>query len=104
MNEEKIQELLLRLLEDMAIVKSKLDLVEEIKVDAKETNAKIERLEMQNERHEKQLNSLENRANTLERFVRENMSDAKKQQLNIFVSMGLAVFSAVISFIIGFIN
>lgn len=103
MNEEKIQELLLRLLEDMAIVKSKLDLVEEIKVDAKETNAKIERLEMQNERHEKQLNSLENRANTLEQFVRDNMSDAKKQQLNVFVSMGLAVFSAVISFIVGFI-
>ena len=103
MDNEKIQELLLRLLEDMAIVKSKLDVVEEIKMDAKETNAKIERLEMQSERHEKQLATLENRANTLEQFVRNNLTEAKRQQTSVFISMGLAVFSAILSFVINFI-
>lgn len=99
MNEEKTQELLLKLIEDMAIVKAKLDIVEEIKMDAKESNAKIERIEMQNERHEKQLKSLENRSNTLEQFVRNNLADAKKQQTSVFISMGMAVFSAILSFL-----
>ena len=100
MNEEKTQELLLKLIEDMAIVKAKLDVVEEIKMDAKESNAKIERIEMQNERHEKQLKSLENRSNTLEQFVRNNLTDAKKQQTSVFISMGMAVFSAILSFLL----
>ena len=34
MNEDKTQELLLKLIEDMAVVKAKLDVVEEIKIDA----------------------------------------------------------------------
>lgn len=103
MNEDKTQELLLKLIEDMAVVKAKLDVVEEIKIDAKESNSKIEKLEMQNERHEKQLKALENRANRVEEFVRNNMNESKKTQTSVFISMGIAVFSAMISAIIGFL-
>jgi hypothetical protein len=38
----------------------------------------------------------------MEKFTRDNMNDAKKQQTGVFVSMGLAIFSAVVSIIIGF--
>lgn len=103
MNEDKTQELLLKLIEDMAVVKAKLDVVEEIKIDAKEANSKIEKLEMQNERHEKQLTSLENRANTLEQFIRNNMNESKKTQTSVFISIGIALFSTVLSAVIGFI-
>lgn len=103
MNEDKTQELLLKLIEDMAVVKSKLDVVEEIKIDAKEANSKIEKLEMQNERQEKQLTSLENRANTLEQFVRNNMNESKKTQTSVFISIGIALCSTIFSAIVGFI-
>lgn len=103
MNEDKTQELLLKLIEDMAVVKAKLDVVEEIKIDAKEANSKIEKLEMQNERQEKQLASLENRANTLEQFVRNNMNESKKTQTSVFISIGIALFSTIFSAIVGFI-
>lgn len=103
MNEDKTQELLLKLIEDMAVVKAKLDVVEEIKIDAKEANSKIEKLEMQNERHEKQLTSLENRANTLEQFVRNNMNESRKTQTSVFISIGIALFSTILSTVIGFI-
>lgn len=103
MNEDKTQELLLKLIEDMAVVKAKLDVVEEIKIDAKEANSKIEKLEMQNERQEKQLVSLENRANTLEQFVRNNMNESKKTQTSVFISIGIALFSTIFSAVMGFI-
>ena len=103
MNEDKTQELLLKLIEDMAVVRAKLDVVEEIKIDAKEANSKIEKLEMQNERHEKQLASLENRANTLEQFVRNNMNESKKTQTSVFISIGIALFSTILSAVMGFI-
>lgn len=103
MNEDKTQELLLKLIEDMAVVKAKLDMVEEIKIDAKEANSKIEKLEMQNERQEKQLVSLENRANTLEQFVRNNMNESKKTQTSVFISIGIALFSTIFSAVMGFI-
>ena len=104
MNEDKTQELLLKVIEDMAVVKAKLDVVEEIKIDAKESNSKIEKLEMQNERPEKQLITLENRANTLEKFVRDGLNDTKKSQTSVFISVGIALFSAVLSFVFGFIH
>ena len=43
MDEKETQQLLLRLLEDMAVVKAKLDIIEEIKTDTKGLNARIEK-------------------------------------------------------------
>ena len=94
MGEDKIQELLLQLVQDMSFVKAKLSNIEEQKLAAR-----IDQLEAQNREHDKTIKSLENRSNTMEQFVRNNMQDSKKQQTGIFISMGLAVFSAVISLI-----
>jgi predicted nucleic acid-binding Zn-ribbon protein len=99
MENDKIQELLLQLLQDMAIVKEKLNSIEEIKIDAKTVSNRVDKLEAHCERHDKQLSQLENRANTLEQFVRNNLSDTKKQQTSVFISMGLAIFGAILSFV-----
>ena len=97
MDEKETQQLLLRLLEDMAVVKAKLDVIEEIKTDTKGLNTRIEKIEMTNERHEKTIQSLEKRNSIMEEFTRNNMNDAKKQQTGVFISMGLAVFSAILT-------
>lgn len=94
MGEDKIQELLLQLVQDMSFVKAKLSNIEEQKLAAR-----IDQLEAQNREHDKTIKSLENRSSTMEQFVRNNMQDSKKQQTGIFISMGLAVFSAIVSLI-----
>ena len=103
MDDGKTQELLLQLLQDIAVVKAKLQSIEEIKLDAKAINTRVDNLEAQNREHDKTIKSLENRANTMEQFVRGNMQEAKKQQTGVFISMGMAVFSAAISLLVGFL-
>ena len=95
MGDEQIQELLLQLVQDMSFVKAKLSNIEEQKLASR-----IDHLEAQNREHDKTIRSLENRNNTMEQFVRSSMHDSKKQQTGVFVSMGLAVFSAILSMII----
>ena len=73
MNEDKMYEMLMSIMQDLAVVKSKLDTLEEIKIDAKTSNTRIEKLENITERQEKQISTLENRNNTLEEFVRDSM-------------------------------
>ena len=103
MDDGKTQELLLQLLQDIAVIKAKLDAIEEIKLDAKAINSRVDALEAQNTEHDKTIKSLENRASTMEQFTRNNMADSKKQQTGVFISMGMAIFSAVISLLIGFL-
>ena len=73
--------------------------IEEIKIDAKTVSNRVDRLEAHCERHDKQISQLENRANTLEQFVRNNLTDTKKQMTGVFISMGLALLSAIFSFV-----
>lgn len=96
MGDEKIQELLLQLVQDMSFVKAKLSNIEEQKLASR-----IDQLEAQNREHDKTIKSLERRNDTMEQFVRNNMQDGKKQQTSVFISMGLAVFSAIVSMLIG---
>lgn len=98
MGDEKIQELLLQLVQDMSFVKAKLSNIEEQKL-----SSRIDQLEAQNREHDKTIKSLERRNDTMEQFVRNNMQDSKKQQTGVFISMGLAVFSAIVSVIISMI-
>lgn len=98
MDNEKIQDLLLQLMQDMSYIKAKLDAIDEQKL-----NSRIDSLEAQNREHDRIIKSLEKRNNTMEEFVRKNMQDAKKQQTGVFISMGMALFSAVISVVIGLI-
>ena len=95
MGEDKIQELLLQLVQDMSFLKAKLSNIEEQKL-----SSRIDNLEAQNREHERTIRSLEKRNDTMEEFVRTNMQDSKKQQISVFVSLGLAVFSAILSLII----
>ena len=103
MDESKTQELLLQLLQDIAVVKAKLDAIEEIKLDAKTLNVRVDHLEAQNREQEKSIRSLEHRADEMERFTRNSMTDAKKQTNKMFISMAVAVFSAILSVLVGFI-
>ena len=96
MGDEKIQELLLQLVQDMSFVKAKLSNIEEQRLAAR-----IDQLEAQNREHDKTIKSLERRNDTMEQFVRNSMQDSKKQQTSVFISMGLAVFSAIVSMLIG---
>ena len=95
MGDDKIQELLLQLVQDMSFVKAKLSNIEEQKL-----SARIDNLEAQNREHERTIRSLEKRNDTMEKFVRDNMQDSKKQQISVFISLGLAVFSAILSLLI----
>ena len=95
MGEDKIQELLLQLVQDMSFLKAKLSNIEEQKL-----SSRIDNLEAQNREHERTIRSLEKRNDSMEEFVRTNMQDSRKQQISVFISIGLAVFSAILSLII----
>ena len=100
MDNDRIETLLLKLLEDMAVVKSRLDSIEEIKLNAKELENKVDVIESNQSTHHKQLQSLERRQNTLEEFIRSEMSDSNKQHKTTTVSVGIAILTAVLSLII----
>lgn len=101
MEDKRLEELLLQLMQDIAVIKARLASIEEIKLDAKTLGARVDNLEAQNREHDRIIKSLENRASTMEQFTRNNMSDAKKQQTGVFISLGVALFSAVLSVISG---
>ena len=101
--DDKTQDLLLQLLQDIAVVKAKLDSIEEIKLDAKTISVRVDHLEAQNREHDKTIKSLERRASTMEEFTRRNMQESKKHTTKMFISMGVAIFSAFISVFLGFL-
>lgn len=103
MDDNKISDMLLVLMQDIAVIKAKLESIEEIKLDAKTLGNRVDHLEAQNREHDRIIKSLENRASTMEKFTRDNMSDAKKQQTTTFISIGMAIFSAVLSLLFGFL-
>ena len=92
MGDDKIQELLLQLVQDMSFLKAKLSNIEEQKL-----SSRIDNLEAQNREHERTIRSLEKRNDSMEEFIRNNMNDSRKQQIGVFISIGLAIFSAVLS-------
>ena len=96
MGDDKIQELFLQLVQDMSFVKAKLSYIEEQKF-----SARIDTLEAQNREHDRTIKSLEKRNDTMEEFVRGALQENKKQQTGVFISLGMAVFSAIISVLFG---
>lgn len=98
MGDDKIQELLLQLVQDMSFVKAKLSNIEEQKL-----SARIDSLEAQNREHDRTIKSLEKRNDTMEEFVRGSLQESKKQQTGVFISMGMGVFSAIVSVLFGFL-
>lgn len=98
MNGERIEELLLKLLGDMAEVKAKLDAIEK-----QQLSQRIDKLEAECREHAKTIKSLENRNSTMEQFVRNNLQDSRKQQTGVFISLALAVFSFALTAILNLI-
>lgn len=84
----------------MAIVKSKLEVLDELKGDSKNINARVDKIEAMNERHNDSIYKLEHRANVMEQYQRDKMVDSKKQMTSIYISMGMALLSAAISFFV----
>ena len=99
MDNDRIETLLLKLLEDMAVVKSRLDTIEEIKIDAKKLEDKVDMIESKQSTHNRQIDILEKRQNKLEEYVREEIKDKAATQRGIFISAGLALFGAIVSFV-----
>ena len=85
----------------MAVVKAKLDTIEEIKLDSKSMGNRIDKIEAQNAEHTKAIKSLEHRQDEMEAFTRRNMQESKKQANGVFISMGIALLSAAFSVIAG---
>jgi aspartate ammonia-lyase len=104
MDDNKISDMLMVLMQDIAVIKAKLDSIEEIKLDTKAIGTRVDHLEAQNREHDRIIKSLESRASTMEQFTRNNMAEAKKQQTSVFISLGMDIFSAVISLLFGFLR
>ena len=92
MGDDKVQELLLKLLEDMSYVKAKLD-----SIDAQKLSSRVDLLEAQSREQDRAIKQLENRNSTLEEFIRTNMNDNNKANKALWTSIGLAIFSVILN-------
>ena len=94
MGNDRTEELLLQLIQDMAEVKAKLNNIEEQRL-----SSRIDLLEAQTREQERVIKTLENRELTLEEFIRNNMNEANKSNKAVWVSVGLAFLTAALSFL-----
>ena len=92
MDNDKIEALLLQLIQDMAEVKAKIN-----NIDEQRLSSRIDLLEAQAREQDRIIKSLEKRSETLEEFTREKMLDTSKTMRGVFISIGLAVFTAAVS-------
>ena len=95
MGSDRIEELLLQLIQDMAEVKAKFNNMEEQKL-----SSRIDLLEAQTREQERVIKALENRELTLEEFIRNNMNEANKSNKAVWTSIGIAFLTASLSFLI----
>ena len=95
MDDNRVEELLLQLIQDMAEVKAKLN-----NIDGQKLSNRVDLLEAQTREQERVIKTLENRELTLEEFIRNNMNEANKNNKAVWVSVGLAFLTAALSFII----
>ena len=95
MDDNRVEELLLQLIQDMAEVKAKLN-----NIDGQKLSNRVDLLEAQTREQERVIKSLENRELTLEEFIRNNMNEANKNNKAVWVSVGLAFLTAALSFLI----
>ena len=95
MGNDRIEELLLQLIQDMAEVKTKHNNIDEQKLASR-----IDLLEAQAREQDRVIKTLEKRELTLEDFIRNNMNEANKSNKAVWVSVGLAFLTAALSFLI----
>ena len=95
MGDNRVEELLLQLIQDMAEVKAKLNNIEEQKL-----SSRLDLLEAQTREQERVIKTLEKRELTLEEFIRNNINEANKSNKTVWVSVGIAFLTAALSFLI----
>ena len=95
MGNDRTEELLLQLIQDMAEVKAKLNNIDEQKL-----SSRVDLLEAQTREQERVIKTLEKRELTLEEFIRNSMNEANKSNKTVWVSIGLAFLTAALSFLI----
>ena len=95
MGDNRVEELLLQLIQDMAEVKAKLNNIEEQKL-----SSRLDLLEAQTREQERVIKTLEKRELTLEEFIRNNMNEANKSNKAVWVSVGITFLTAALSFLI----
>ena len=95
MGNDRTEELLLQLIQDMAEVKAKLN-----NIDGQKLSSRVDLLEAQTREQERIIRTLENRETTLEEFIRDNMNEANKSNKAVWVSIGIAFLTAALSFFI----
>ena len=92
MDNDKIEALLLQLIQDMAEVKAKIN-----NIDEQRLSSRIDLLEAQAREQDRIIKTLEKRSETLEEFSREKILDTSKAMRGVFISIGIAVFTAAVS-------
>ena len=95
MGSDRIEELLLQLIQDMAEVKAKFNNMEEQKL-----SSRVDLLEAQTREQERVIRTLENRQVTLEEFIRNNINEANKSNKAVWTSIGIAFLTAALSFLV----
>ena len=95
MGNDRTEELLLQLIQDMAEVKAKLNNLDEQKL-----LSRVDLLESQTREQERVIRTLEKRELTLEEFIRNNMNEANRRNKAVWVSIGIAFLTASLSFLI----
>ena len=94
MSDEKVQELLLKLIEDVATINAKLDSFNEQRLASR-----MDLIEAQTREQERVIKGLENRNNKLEEYVRNTLVDHEKANKGLWTSLGLAMFSIILTVI-----
>ena len=94
MDNEKIQELLLKLIEDMSYVKAKLD-----NIDAQKLSSRVDLLEAQAREYDRMIKQLDIRNNGMEQYIKDNLVNSNKANKALWTSIGLAVFSMLLTII-----
>lgn len=94
MGSDRIEELLLQLIQDMAELKAKINAMDEQKL-----SSRIDMLEAQAREQERAINSLEKRADTMEQFTRDSLNEQNKTHISVWIGIGVALFGAIVSFV-----
>ena len=94
MNNDRIETLLLQLLQDVSEIKTKV-----IALDEQNLGNRIDIVQSQTNEHERVIKYLEERANNLEDYVRNELTEKNKSNKSIWISIGVAFFTAGLSFI-----
>ena len=99
MDDKKIESLLLKLIEDMAVVKNKLELLEEIKEEQKEVLKKVDKLEDKVASHKVRVDTIEKRVDKIESYLEDRIIDSDKNHKSIVASVVICIITACINII-----